>query len=64
MYKSAQNARQTGRGFFNKLREGLDFSGMAQEKLFRASGADLLDLYNQEQLVGALIKLFKQRMLY
>ncbi|HLB94444.1 MAG TPA: DUF58 domain-containing protein, partial [Candidatus Babeliales bacterium] len=37
---------------------------VAQEKLFRAAGADLLNLYNQEQLVGLLIKLFQQRMLY
>ncbi len=37
---------------------------VAQERLFRASGIDLLSLYNQEQLVGLLIKLFQQRMLY
>ncbi|CAB4197094.1 hypothetical protein UFOVP1290_614 [uncultured Caudovirales phage] len=43
MYKSAQNARQTGRGFFNKLREGLDFSGMAQEKLFNPEFQDIMN---------------------
>jgi uncharacterized protein (DUF58 family) len=37
---------------------------VAQEKLFRAAGVDLLNLDNQEQLVGLLIKLFQQRMLY
>lgn len=35
-----------------------------QEKLFRTSGVDMLNLYNQEQLVGQLIKFFQQRMLY
>lgn len=37
---------------------------VAQEKLFRATGVDLLNLYHQAQLVESLIKLFQQRMLY
>jgi hypothetical protein len=47
MQKTAQSARQTGRGFFNKLRETTNISGMAAEKFFTPQFQEVMDSIRQ-----------------